>query len=188
MVAGGPSGVGKTSLARLIAGILTPARGRLQIEGRSESWSLDQRSPETRRKIQYIFQHGSRALNPAVPLRIQLNRAFSNDVPRLKRFLEEVHLDHLNLDKLPLAFSLGEIQRLNLLRALGPRPRLILCDELFVSLDLTLKFEMLTFLKARRQQEGLAVVVITHNQDLKSQQQGQILDLSKKAEAVPLTG
>jgi molybdate transport system ATP-binding protein len=134
----GPSGAGKTSVLRAVAGLLAPARGRVACGG--EAWlDTDARidvAPE-RRRCGYVFQdyalfgHLSAWRNVAYGLR---------DVPRSRRraealaLLERFGVEGL-ADERPARLSGGERQRVALARALAARPRVLLLDEPLAALD-----------------------------------------------------
>ncbi len=162
----GPSGSGKTSLAKFIAGLVPRASGEIRLDGRVLPATLGRRNPDQRRAVQLLFQHGSTALNPAISANRQLRRAYGGDHARLRDDLAKLGLAELDLDRRPDAFSLGEQQRLCLLRALAPQPRAIICDEPAAALDLALKERILDFLDAYRRRAGAAVLAATNDSGL----------------------
>jgi len=173
----GPSGSGKTSLARIIAGLTKPHEGQVLLKGEALAPALKKRDRANRRAIQYVYQYGSRALNPAITLWDQLTRAYGTRRPQLEADLRALKLDGVNLHKTPKTFSLGEIQRLNLLRAMAAQPRVLICDELLTSLDLVLQVEIMKFIHKRQRENGMAVVVISHDPELRRWRPGKVLDI-----------
>lgn len=165
----GPSGSGKTSLAKILAGLPVGSshhEGLIFFKDRPVDIRLQKRGSSLRKDLQYLFQHGTLALNPALKVGPQLRRAYHSDHRRLLHFLERLHLSHLDLGHLPGAFSLGEVQRINMIRALAPHPALLICDEFLSALDPALQYDLIQFLDEQRSQEGSAMVVITHDSSL----------------------
>lgn len=173
----GPSGCGKTTLAKIIAGIVTMDSGRMKFDGQCIESCLRLRTSEQRVNIQYLFQHGSQALNPALRVFGQLREAF-DDILWMEQLLARLRLRDLDLNQLPSAFSLGEIQRLNLVRCLGRRPQVIVGDELLSSLDLGTKSDIIEVLDQYRLDHNAAIILITHDIKPRALMNGQILCLS----------
>ena len=175
----GPSGSGKSSIAQAIAGLLIAEKGFIQLAGEQLALSLTQRTRQQRKAIQYIYQHGTQALNPALTVGRQLQRAWQHDPNALSQGLTALDMDDVNLDRRPAGFSLGEVQRINLLRALAAGPLLLLGDEILAPLDLALKQSMIAYLTAWREQTGAAVLMITHDPALASLLPARIIQLSQ---------
>ena len=159
----GPSGAGKTSLLRMIAGFETPDEGEIRIEGRSIHGILPHRRP-----VNLVFQ--SYALFPH--LNVRENVAFG---PRMQGMaVGEIHsrvravLDMVKLTgkeaRLPAELSGGEQQRVAIARALINQPAVLLLDEPLSALDQQLRLEMQAELKAIQKQVGITFVCVTHHQ------------------------
>jgi ABC-type glutathione transport system ATPase component len=167
----GPSGSGKSTLARCVTFFEEPTAGEIRFEGRN-LWSLGNRERlRTRARIQLIFQEPAASLNPrftaaeiiAEPLAIQ-NRG--NRATRLERaceLMETVGLPPNAAAKPVRQFSGGEQQRLAIARALALHPKLLILDESFSGLDLTLQAQITALLKDLRQRLGLAYILISHD-------------------------
>lgn len=161
----GPSGCGKTTLLRAIAGFEPVQCGSIRLEGVELSrpgWSL----PPERRRIGMMFQdlalfpHLTLADNVAFGLRDWKSaerRARVNDLLRL------VGLDKC-AKRYPHQISGGQQQRVALARALAPRPRLLLLDEPFSSLDVTLREGLAREVRAILLHEGAGGLLVSHNQ------------------------
>jgi ABC-type glutathione transport system ATPase component len=157
----GGSGSGKSTLGRVIAGLLAPTSGVVRVEG------------DARGRVQLMFQDPYASLNPvhsvvhhvARPLLLH-GRATAADVRGVAAaLLESVGLRPASdyLDLLPGSLSGGQRQRVALARALAPGPALLVADEPTSMLDLSLRGEVLGLLRRRREEDGLAVLLITHD-------------------------
>ncbi|MBL8324352.1 MAG: ABC transporter ATP-binding protein [Rubrivivax sp.] len=163
----GPSGCGKTSLLRLVAGLERPDTGRIEIQGEvlADAARRLHVAPEQRR-IGMVFQ--DYALFPH--LSIADNVAFGiADWPRAQR---EARVEHL-LDLVGLAhaarraphqLSGGQQQRVALARALAPKPRLLLLDEPFSSLDVDLRERLAQEVRTILKESGTTALLVTHDQ------------------------
>ena len=162
----GPSGCGKTTALRCVAGFLRPDRGVIRLGDRVLDDDGRHVAPE-KRGIGVVFQES--ALFPHLSVRD--NVAFGlQDTPRRLRaervaeVLKLVGLTGLE-DRAPHALSGGQQQRVALARALAPRPRLLLLDEPFSSLDELLRAEMRSQVQAALRAEGATAILVTHDQE-----------------------
>ncbi|GAA5048075.1 ABC transporter ATP-binding protein/permease [Nocardia callitridis] len=164
----GRSGAGKTTVARVVAGLHQPETGTIELDGQRLLARVDQRSPEQRGAIQLIFQNPATSLNPSYtvgtqihrPLRLRGmdNRAAAEEAARL---LESVHLDPALAIRRPTELSGGQQQRVALARAMAASPRILICDEITSSLDPRTQSLILTLLNTLKSQ-GTALILITH--------------------------
>jgi putative spermidine/putrescine transport system ATP-binding protein len=160
----GPSGSGKTTCLRLIAGFDTPTSGAIELHGANVT-----RLPPYERDVNTVFQdyalfpHMSVGDNVAYGLMIK-------KVPRAERqrrvqeMLELVRLPGLAGRK-PAQLSGGQRQRVALARALINHPRVLLLDEPLGALDLKLRQQMQSELKAIQQRVGITFIYVTHDQE-----------------------
>jgi zinc/manganese transport system ATP-binding protein len=160
----GPNGVGKTSLLRVLLGLVPPSSGRVQILGRAPRRG----SP----MVGYVPQQ--RAFDPTLPLRGHdlvglgldghrwgLAHPSRSRRQRVGSALAEV--DATALAEIPIGrLSGGEQQRLRVAQALVSDPSLVLCDEPLLSLDLSSQRAVIDLLDARRRERGSTVVFVTH--------------------------
>lgn len=155
----GPSGAGKTSLLRLIAGLSTPERGQVLFAGQPL------RARPAQRKIGFVTQR------PALFPHMTVTENVSFGLSRLDRrsaqtraaeMLELFDASQL-ATRLPDRLSGGEKQRVALARALAPEPRLLLLDEPFTGLDAGLKAGILTRLRPWLQQRGIPALYVSHD-------------------------
>ena len=164
----GESGVGKSTLLNLIAGLDRPEEGSIRLDGR-ELTSLDDDALtlERRRSMGFVFQAFhvlpflSVARNVALPLELLGWMAEERDV-RVEAMLTEVGLQDF-ASRLPRELSGGELQRVAIARALVHRPRLLLADEPTGNLDPRTAAQVLALLKAQVAAHGGAGILITHS-------------------------
>jgi putative ABC transport system ATP-binding protein len=164
----GPSGCGKTTLISIIAGILSPTQGEVEICGETITRMGDGEKVAFRRhKIGFIFQQYNLlpsltvAENAAIPLvaaGIPMRRATVTAAALLERIGMADHLQ-----KLPNQLSGGQQQRVAIARALVHEPRLIVCDEPTAALDADTGRSVLEILRAAALAPDRAVVVVTHD-------------------------
>lgn len=159
----GPSGSGKTTLLNLIAGIVLPSAGRIELDGRDIS-----HTPPEARDIGVVFQnyalfpHLSVQDNVAFPLRMRgQSRAKRN--AKAMAALDLVKLTPF-AKRFPTELSGGQQQRVALARALVFDPAILLMDEPLSALDKKLREHMKGELRQLQQRLGLTVVYVTHDQ------------------------
>ena len=160
----GPSGCGKTTCLRLAAGIDAPSSGRIYIDDKCVSDAHSMSPPESR-GIGFLFQ--DYALFPH--LTIAQNIGFG--LRRLRRKARLAIIDEMltrvglrdYAQAYPHTLSGGEQQRAALARALAPRPRLILMDEPFASLDPQLRDDMRDFVKSLLCEMAASALIVTHD-------------------------
>ncbi|MGH8743523.1 MAG: ABC transporter ATP-binding protein [Burkholderiales bacterium] len=164
----GESGVGKSTLLNLIAGLDTPDSGTLSLDG-IELSRLDDiaRTLLRRSRIGFVFQafhllpHLTVAQNVALPL--ALNGISTNDsATRVKDMISAVGLAQA-ADSYPRELSGGESQRVALARALVHRPLLLLADEPTGNLDAEAATQVLALLREQVKREGSAGILVTHS-------------------------
>jgi molybdate transport system ATP-binding protein len=161
----GASGAGKTSLVNMIAGLLTPDRGTIALDGEVlDDTAARVRVPPHRRHIGYVFQDAR--LFPHLDVRQNLDygrrmNGLVADPAQHKRVTELLDIGPL-LDRRPGKLSGGERQRVALGRALLSKPRLLLLDEPLGSLDEGRKVEILPYL-IRLRDEGIPMVYVSHD-------------------------
>lgn len=161
----GPSGSGKSSFLRLLAGLDRPLSGRIAFGG--EVWFDSDRGvwvEPHRRSIGYVFQ--SSALFPHLDVRGNIHyahrRARTGGIElSLNDIIKRVGVEHL-LDRNPANLSGGEKQRVAMARALASSPRLLLLDEPLASLDRDSKASILPFLTGLCRELKLPLVYVTH--------------------------
>jgi len=155
----GPSGVGKTTLLRIIAGLLNPEKGRLVHD--NETWLDTDKSinlAPQQRHIGFVFQDYALFPNMTVEEHLQFGCKDENFINRL---LQIGQLEQFKTHK-PKHLSGGQQQRLSVLRALSTSPQLLLMDEPFSALDNTLKTSIISDLKNLFKELKITCLVVTH--------------------------
>jgi molybdate transport system ATP-binding protein len=157
----GPSGAGKTTFLKIIAGFIKLEKGIITVD--NITW-LDTHSKiilaAQKRMAGFVFQ--DYALFPNMNVQEHLEYA-TNDAARIKRLLEIGKLENLVLHK-PEYLSGGQQQRLAILRALAIKPKLLLMDEPFSALDVEMKTILICNLKMLFDELKITVLIVSHNQ------------------------
>ena len=171
----GPSGGGKSTLLRIIAGLESADTGRIVIEG-TDATDL----PPQRRNVGFVFQHYavfkhmSVARNVAfgleirTPPRLPLTSGRRKERERINRrvaeLLDLVHLSQFS-HRLPSQLSGGQRQRMALARALAVEPTVLLLDEPFGALDAKVRKELRDWLRRLHDEVHVTTVFVTHDQE-----------------------
>jgi peptide/nickel transport system ATP-binding protein len=146
----GESGCGKSTVARLIAGLYTPTEGRIEFRGQ---------------RLQMIFQDPYASLNPRWRVRniIAEPMQFLNEKKPVEDFLLQVGLSPDDAERYPHEFSGGQRQRISIARALAGEPDLLICDEPTSALDVSVQAQILNLMAELQQRLGLTYLFISHN-------------------------
>src|ERR1700690_3769205 len=162
----GPSGAGKTTLVNMIAGLVTPDRGRITID---EAALFDSAKridlPPHRRRIGYVFQEGRLFPHLSVRHNLDYGRWMGShpaDPAAFAHAVELLDIGHL-LDRRSGKLSGGERQRVAVGRALLMRPRLLLLDEPLASLDEARKADILPYLERLRDEARVPMIYVSHD-------------------------
>jgi sulfate transport system ATP-binding protein len=160
----GPSGGGKSTLLRIIAGLDTADEGTIDIEG-TEATNL----PARKRNVGFVFQHYAVfkhmtvAKNVAFGLEIR-KRPKDEIEHRVDELLRLVHLQQF-AHRLPSQLSGGQRQRMALARALAVEPKVLLLDEPFGALDAKVRKELREWLRRLHDEVAVTTVFVTHDQE-----------------------
>ncbi len=160
----GPSGGGKSTLLRIIAGLESADQGTVSIEG-VEATHL----PPQKRNVGFVFQHYaafkhmSVAKNVAFGLEIR-KRSKAETRRRVEELLDLVHLSQFS-HRLPAQLSGGQRQRMALARALAVEPTVLLLDEPFGALDAKVRKELREWLRRLHDEVNVTTVFVTHDQE-----------------------
>ncbi len=162
----GESGCGKTTLAKMMLGLLAPTSGRLELDGRPIE-SMDRLT--VARTVQPIFQDPYSSLNPrksigsiiTLPLKVQGEPEGRRE--RAEEMMELVGLPRRMYNYYPSQLSGGQRQRVAIARALINKPRVVVCDEPTSALDVSVQSQILNLLQDLRAELGLTYLIISHN-------------------------
>lgn len=155
----GPSGVGKTSVLNMVAGLLRPDAGRIVVDGETLFGDGTDVPPE-RRHAGYVFQ--SARLFPHMRVRANLLYGAKGRTDGFEATIGFLGIGHL-LDRWPRTLSGGEAQRVAIGRALLSRPRFLLLDEPLASLDRARREEILRAIEHVRDVVRLPILMVTHD-------------------------
>ena len=151
----GYSGCGKTTLARVLAGYLSPREGRVSLDG--GTW----RKREFR-LVQLIYQHPEKAIDPKWRMREVLTEAYRPTPDILEAF--EIRDEWLK--RWPIELSGGELQRFCIVRALHPQTNYIIADEMTTMLDAITQAKIWHSLLNICQNRKLGLIVVSHEKSL----------------------
>lgn len=167
----GESGSGKSTIARVIAGLLPPAQGEVLFRGEALPPSLNGRTKDQFRRIQVVFQNPDTALNPshsvesilARPLKFYHGMTGQVQRDRILELLDQICLPSSVYSRKCGELSGGQKQRINLARALAAEPDLILCDEITSALDTVVGAAILDLLADLRKELNVSYMFISHD-------------------------
>lgn len=160
----GPSGGGKSTLLRIIAGLDDADEGTIEIEGDDATGV-----PAQKRNVGFVFQHYAAFKH----LTVYRNVAFGLEIrkvpkdeirERVTSLLQLVHLEQF-ADRLPSQLSGGQRQRMALARALAIEPKVLLLDEPFGALDAKVRKELRDWLRRLHDEVHVTTVFVTHDQE-----------------------
>ncbi|CAM3784876.1 ABC transporter ATP-binding protein [Nocardiopsis rhodophaea] len=181
----GESGSGKTTLSRAIAGLHHQFTGNVTFDGDDLVPSSYRRTPEQRRRVQYIFQNPYEALNPRKRVRelilapvAHLQGKVADPDAVVAEALERAALPAAYGDRFPEQLSGGERQRVSIARAIATKPDMLVCDEITSALDVSVQAEIVTLLRGL-QDEGLSLLFVTHDIALVSNIAQQVAVLNR---------
>jgi sulfate transport system ATP-binding protein len=160
----GPSGGGKSTVLRIIAGLEVPDTGSVHIDGEDVT-----RIPARSRGIGFCFQHYApfRHMNvwENVAFGLKVRRQSKEEIEhRVAELLELVRLEGF-AKRFPSQLSGGQRQRMALARALAVKPRVLLLDEPFGALDAQVRKELRTWLRELHETVAVTTVLVTHDQE-----------------------
>ena len=159
----GSSGAGKTTVLNILGGMDSPTSGQVLVGGRDISALSDKELVMFRRyDIGFVFQFYNLIQNLTAKENVELATQICNNPMDAAEALASVGLED-RMDNFPSQLSGGEQQRVSIARALAKRPKLLLCDEPTGALDDSTGRAVLKLLQKMCREDGITVVLITHN-------------------------
>lgn len=166
----GESGCGKSTTARLLLRLIEPDAGQVLLEGREVRLFGGRADKDLRRSMQMVFQDPYTSVNPrmsigeniAFPLKVHgIDRNERQE--RTATLLEEVGLHRHHASYFPHQLSGGQLQRVNIARALALKPKLVVCDEPVSALDKSIQAQVLNLLRDLQDELRLTYLFISHD-------------------------
>jgi len=160
----GPSGGGKSTLLRVIAGLERPDAGRVLIDGEDMT-----RRPAQKREVGFVFQHYAAfkhmTVRENVAFGLRIRKRPRNEIrDRVNELLDLVQLTGL-AERYPAQLSGGQRQRMALARALAVEPKVLLLDEPFGALDARVRKELRAWLRRLHDEVHVTTIFVTHDQE-----------------------
>ncbi len=167
----GESGGGKTTVGRMILGLIAPTAGRVLFDGREITGLAPEAMRPLRRRMQMVFQNPLGALNPRKTIAASLELPLINfgtgsaaaRRTRVAELLDMVGLEVGDGERYPHEFSGGQAQRIGIARALALEPDFVFLDEPVSALDVSIQAQILNLLKDLQERLGLTYLFVAHN-------------------------
>jgi len=167
----GESGCGKSTVAKMLMGLLPPTSGEIIFAGRKFSAFTKEELHRFRGTVQMIFQDPFSSLNPRMrvgeiigePLIIHRSASCRELKAVVLQLMEQVGLTAAQYDLYPHQFSGGQRQRIGIARALAVNPQLLIADEPLSALDISIQAQIINLLIQLRKSRGLAYILISHD-------------------------
>ena len=163
----GPSGYGKSTLAKIIAGYMKADSGKILYDGKE--FENNAFSP-----IQLVYQHPEKAVNP----RLKMDKILYEGWNVEDKLLKEFGIEKSWLKRWPGELSGGELQRFCIVRALSPKTRFLVCDEISTMLDVITQAQIWNSLIKICNRNNIGMIVVTHNMALAKRVCNRIINLS----------
>ena len=162
----GPSGYGKSTLSKILAGYIKPTEGQVLLDGKP----LPDRGYSP---VQMIYQHPERAVNPRWKMERTLKECWEPD----EQLLRAMGIESEWLKRWSSELSGGELQRFCIARVLGPQTQFLVCDEITTMLDVITQAQIWELLLERARERDLGMAVVTHNMALAERVCSRIVSL-----------
>lgn len=167
----GESGCGKSSFARVVAGLERPTRGEVFLDGRRVEWGPRRALRAFRGPVQMVFQDPYASLNPRMTVldavaegfRYRRGADWSSARHQAERLLVEMGIDRKLAGQYPGFLSGGQRQRVAIARAVACRPRVLIADEAVSALDVSVQAQTLNALREARLRLGFGMLFISHD-------------------------
>ncbi|ETT80950.1 dipeptide/oligopeptide/nickel ABC transporter ATP-binding protein [Viridibacillus sp. FSL R5-0477] len=167
----GESGSGKSTLGKIILGLEKPDQGEVCFLGKNLHNLNSKELKELRQNLQVVFQDCYSAVNPrltigesiAEPLRNYKRLSSAEEEKQVLELLKKVGLRREDIHKYPSQFSGGQLQRINIARAIALKPKLIILDEAVSALDALVQIQILNLLAQLKEEFQLSYLFISHD-------------------------
>ena len=167
----GESGSGKSTIGRILLGLTDKTEGEIFFDGKPLQIQNHKNSSPLRRRIQIVFQDPTASFDPRLKILdsllefLELRQGLnSEDQIRLaKELVVEVGLDPEMINRKPSEMSGGQLQRLNIARALASGPDLIFLDEPTSSLDVSIRGQIVNLLLEKQEKYGITFLLVAHD-------------------------
>ncbi|MXQ13146.1 ABC transporter ATP-binding protein [Microvirga makkahensis] len=167
----GESGCGKTTLGRMVAGIIPPSSGELIYRGRPMAALPHDEARQATLKIQMVFQDPMASLNPRLRVSEIIGEAprvhgivsRNEQADYVASIMRKVGLDPAYAARFPHQFSGGQRQRIGIARALAVQPDFLVCDESVAALDVSIQAQIINLFMELRRDLGLTYLFISHD-------------------------
>lgn len=164
-----PSGFGKTTLAKILAGYIKPDKGEVILEGYDNK-------KNNYNPVQLIFQHPEKSVNPKWKMKKILNEAYE---PK-EKMIEAMGIKKEWLNRWPSELSGGELQRFCVLRALSPETKFLIADEMTTMLDAITQAQIWNVVINYCKENEIGLIVISHDKDLVYNICDRVINLEKR--------
>lgn len=166
-----PSGFGKTTLAKILAGYIKPEKGVVSLEGYKNQ-------KNSYNPVQLIFQHPEKSVNPKWKMRKTLNEAYEPS----DKMIEDMGIKKEWLNRWPSELSGGELQRFCVLRALSPETKFLIADEMTTMLDAITQAQIWQVVVDYCKKNNIGLIVISHDRDLIDRVCDRVVNLENQKE------
>lgn len=162
----GPSGYGKSTLARILSGYDKPVSGEVKLDGKDLPG-------KGYCPVQLIYQHPELSVNPRLKMGDILHEAWTPD----KELLDRMGIEKKWFTRWPTELSGGELQRFCIARVLAPETRFLICDEITTMLDAITQAQIWHLLLEECEKRNLGMMIITHNKSLAERVCTRVIEL-----------
>lgn len=170
----GESGCGKSTIGRLVMGLIRPTAGQVRYAGKDVFALRGEELKEHRKRLQIVFQDPFSSLDPRMKVGkiisegLDIHRIGTRESRReaVAELLRQVGLSPRDAGRYPHQFSGGQRQRISIARALATNPEFLVCDEPVSALDVSIQAQIINLLRELQRRRGLGYLFISHDLNL----------------------
>lgn len=166
----GESGCGKTTITKIITGLLKPDTGNIKLNGKMINPWKRKIKRDLHRYVQLVFQNPVESFNPRMRIGEAIMESMINDGvtkrearQKLNILLKQCSLPIEYANRYPHQISGGECQRASIARAIACNPQILICDEATSALDMTVQKQILDLIKKLRKEINISILFISHD-------------------------